>query len=88
VEEQASADLKNDEALLDKEDQEESKTAPVETTKITEPEAEDQEEVVEPHNKFMLLDRLLKFIRSKDKPLTAVLAGYFSKLMTLLINRK
>ena len=36
----------------------------------------------------MLLDRLLKFIRSKDKPLNAVLAGYFSKLMTLLINRK
>ena len=36
----------------------------------------------------MLLDRLMKFIRSTDKPLNAVLAGYFSKLVTLLINRK
>jgi hypothetical protein len=36
----------------------------------------------------MLLERLLKFIRSKDRPLNAVLSGYFTKLMTLLINRR
>lgn len=36
----------------------------------------------------MLLDRLFKFVRSREKPLNAVLAGYFSKLVTLLINRK
>jgi hypothetical protein len=36
----------------------------------------------------MLLDRLFKFIRSKDIPLNAVLSGYFAKLLTLLINRK
>jgi len=36
----------------------------------------------------MLLERLLKFIRQEEKPVNAVLAGYFSKLVTLLINRK
>ena len=36
----------------------------------------------------MLLDRLMKFIRQKEKPLNAVLSGYFAKLFTLLINRK
>jgi hypothetical protein len=34
------------------------------------------------------LDRLFKFIRTKEKPLNPVLSGYFSKLVTLLINRK
>ena len=38
--------------------------------------------------KFALLDRLFKFIRSQEKPLNPVLSGYFSKLVTLLINRK
>jgi len=36
----------------------------------------------------MLLDRLFKFIRANEKPLNPVLAGYFAKLVTLLINRK
>ena len=36
----------------------------------------------------MLLDRLFRFIRSKDTPLNPVLAGYFAKLVTILINRK
>jgi hypothetical protein len=35
-----------------------------------------------------LLDRLFKFVLTRDKPLNAVLAGYFAKLVTLLINRK
>lgn len=34
------------------------------------------------------MDRLFKFIRTKDIPLNPVLAGYFAKLVTLLINRK
>jgi len=37
----------------------------------------------------MLLDRLFKFIMSKDnEPVNPVLAGYFSKVVCLLINRK
>lgn len=57
------------------------------TDGINEPEAEDQEED-NPAGKYMLLDRLMKFIRQKEKPLNAVLSGYFAKLFTLLINRK
>ena len=36
----------------------------------------------------MLLDRLFKFIDTDEVPLNAVLSGYFSKLVSLLINRK
>ena len=38
----------------------------------------------------MLLDRLFKFLDTKedDEPVNAVLAGYFSKVVQLLINRK
>jgi hypothetical protein len=36
----------------------------------------------------MLLERLFRFIRQREIPLNAVLAGYFTKLVTLLINRK
>lgn len=37
----------------------------------------------------MLLDRLFKFIEVKgDEPVNPVLAGYFSKIVQLLINRK
>ena len=40
-------------------------------------------------SKYMLLDRLFKFINRKDKePVNPVLAGYFSKVICLLINRK
>jgi hypothetical protein len=73
------------------ETEEEKKETAEEMPALQEPEAEDQEpEVSEPNpaGKFMLLDRLLKFIRSTDKPLNPVLSGYFSKLLTLLINRK
>jgi hypothetical protein len=58
---------------------------------LTEPEAEESTLVAvqeEKQSKYMLLDRLMKFVRSKEQPLNAVLAGYFSKLLTLLINRK
>lgn len=36
----------------------------------------------------MLLERLFRFIRSRETPLNPVLAGYFAKLMTILINRR
>ena len=53
--------------------------------KLVEPEPEAEEEVL---GKYALLDRLFKFIRTEEKPLNPVLSGYFSKLVTLLINRK
>ena len=38
----------------------------------------------------MLLDRLFKFIKTdtSEEPVNSVLAGYFSKVVQLLINRK
>lgn len=52
-----------------------------------EPEPE-EEESKENNGKYMLLDRLFKFIRTDKTPLNSVLAGYFAKLVTLFINRK
>ena len=49
-------------------------------TKIAEDENED--------SKYMLLDRLFKFIRTEEKPLNPVLAGSFFRLVNLLITRK
>lgn len=46
----------------------------------------------EPVSKYMLLDRLFKFIECREgeaaEPVNAVLAGYFSRVVCLLINRK
>jgi len=36
----------------------------------------------------MLLDKLFSFIETREKPLNPVLAGYFQKLVTILLNRK
>ena len=36
----------------------------------------------------MLLERLFRFVKTRETPLNPVLAGYFAKLLTLLINRK
>lgn len=59
------------------------------TSTIAEPEEEDSTlRRKEPQSKYVLLDRLFKFIRTDDKPLNPVLSGYFVKLVTLLINRK
>lgn len=44
---------------------------------------EDEEE----GNKFILLERLFKFIHT-DEELNPVLSGYFCKLVSLLISRK
>lgn len=53
-------------------------------------EPEDEESTIDKKNEGgnVLLDRLFKFIRTDEKPLNAVLSGYFAKLVTLLINRK
>ena len=75
-----------DEELEEKKEPQESRVA--ESVTNNEPEAEDQVEEDNPAGKFMLLDRLSKFIRQEEKPLNAVLSGYFAKLFTLLINRK
>ena len=48
--------------------------------------SDEEEEVV---HKYMLLDRLFKFIEEDGVELVnPVLAGYFSKVVQLLINRK
>ena len=62
----------------------------VKTISEPEPEEEDkrEDEPEEEGGKFMLLERLFRFIRSKETPLNAVLAGYFAKLFTILINRR
>jgi hypothetical protein len=78
-------DPEDDEKL--KEEVKEEVTATT-STEIKEPEPEEQEEEINTAGKYMLLDRLIRFIRQKEKPLNAVLSGYFAKLLTLLINRK
>lgn len=40
------------------------------------------------NSKYVLLDRLFKFIRTEETPLNPVLAGYFFRLVNLLIMRK
>lgn len=72
----------------DKEGQETSASAENETTAATELTQADDQEEQEPISKYMLLDRLFKFIRTDETPLNPVLAGYFCKLLILLINRK
>ena len=53
-----------------------------------EPEEEEEEKDEDDNNKYLLLDRLFKFIKTKETPINPVLSGYFAKLVTLLINRK
>ena len=56
-------------------------------TEATDTAAEELDE--EPENKYVLLDRLFKFIRTEgDEQLNPVLAGYFCKLVSILISRK
>ena len=50
-------------------------------------EVQEEEEDEEEGNKFILLERLFKFIQT-DEELNPVLAGYFCKLVSLLISRK
>ena len=59
-----------------------------ETTIATVPTEGVEEEDTEPANKFFLLDRLFKFIRTEEDELNPVLSGYFCKLVSLLISRK
>jgi hypothetical protein len=49
-----------------------------------EPEPEEEDK----GGRYMLLERLFRFVRTEQTPLNPVLSGYFAKLVTLLINRK
>mmetsp|Transcript_10344 Transcript_10344/g.10366 ORF Transcript_10344/g.10366 Transcript_10344/m.10366 type:complete len:157 (-) Transcript_10344:1209-1679(-) len=54
-------------------------------------EPEDEESTItkeEGVKTWLLLDRIFKFVQTEETPLNPVLAGYFSKLVSLLINRK
>jgi len=60
------------------------------TTKLSinlEPEAED-EVIVDERSKYVLLDKLFKFIDTKETPLNAVLSGYFVNLVNTLFFRR
>jgi len=59
------------------------------TSAVSTLQTEAHEEEDESTNKYVLLDRLFKFIRTdQEEPLNPVLSGYFSKLVSLLISRK
>lgn len=61
-------------------------TLNTEAAQEEDPEEEDEEE----GNKYVLLERLFKFIQTEgeETELNAVLSGYFCKLVSLLISRK
>lgn len=52
---------------------------------MTEPEVEDKEAPVQ--NKYEILEYLLKFVKT-DQEVNPVLAGYFSKLILVLLQSK
>jgi hypothetical protein len=88
VEDKADADADADKDKIVEETVEPTTT---QTKAISEPEPEEEDKEIEDEEKggkYLLLNRLFKFIRSKETPLNPVLAGYFSKLVTILINRK
>lgn len=59
------------------------------TTLQTEDAPEEEEDDEEEGNKYLLLERLFKFIQQAgDEDLNPVLSGYFCKLVSLLISRK
>jgi len=64
-----------------------SSLSATQTTIATEATEGEEEEDPEAGNKYVLLDRLFKFVRTKEE-LNPVLSGYFSKLVSLLISRK
>jgi len=57
-----------------------------ETTVETQPDEEPSEP--EDNSKYQLLNRLFRLLASDKKPVNPVLAGYFGKLMLLLLQRK
>ena len=58
----------------------------IQTEEAPEEEVEDDEEE---GNKYLLLERLFKFIQQADEEdLNPVLSGYYCKLVSLLISRK
>lgn len=88
-EEEKTKDSEEEETtVLDKE--EETKGEAEEALpSLVEPEPEQEIDPLEyAGGRFMLLERLFRFLSTKDIPLNPVLSGYFNKLMTLLFNRK
>lgn len=76
---------------MDKKEEVTEEAKQTETSKIVEPEPEELDSLKndEPTGKYQLLERLFKFVRTKDNTqVNSVLAGYFSKLVSLLIIRK
>jgi hypothetical protein len=74
------------EAAADKEDSNIDDKAMATATTLASEAAEEDEDA---DNKYVLLDRLFKFIAaSEDEELNPVLSGYFCKLVSLLISRK
>ena len=65
-------------------EEEETKDTEMTVASTTAGNVSDQEE----ENKYVLLDRLFKFIRTKETPLNPVLSGYFFRLVNILIMRK
>jgi hypothetical protein len=58
-------------------------TQATETTEVT---LETQEEQpTEQDQRYQLLNHLMKFVKQQTRSLNPVLAGYFSKLLTLLL---
>ena len=93
---------KKEQATTESPDVEKEADAPKEASAFDEPEVEedqtqattvansDKSDDEEQLSKYMLLDRLFKFITIEENegPVNFVLAGYFSKVVQLLINRK
>jgi hypothetical protein len=80
------------------EEKESDETTPISTIKVkieyvstpetTEATLESQEESQEDNSKYCLLNRLFRFVSTKERPVNSVLAGYFSKLLLTLLSRK
>ena len=94
TEDTSSEEKKSSEESNDKsKDEKSEENTTVASTLVTESNADPEEEDDESDNKYMLLERLFKFIKveagtTEETQLNPVLAGYFCKLVSLLISRK
>ena len=88
-EKEIKAEPASEEATESREDNSEEdkeNTTQASTQATITPDAEPESQPV--IDRFELLHHLFKFVRTTEQPLNAVLAGYFAKLVTLLINRQ
>lgn len=69
--------------------EEEAEALDEETKEATaEPTAANTEKPNEEPDRYMLLKHLFRFVETQEYPVNPVLAGYFAKLLVLLLNRK